>query len=113
LYSFILLPYPFLLFTQESTLFFQPSQQPPKLPDHLAITRPIDLALPDDKRKVEYELIPAVLCTLYAYRISNNAMVIDNEREQAVAKVLTRYEVARYGGEREQSFGEVGLGRNR
>jgi hypothetical protein len=42
---------------------------------------------------------------LYTYRISNDAVVVDDESEEPVAEVLGGYEVGRYRGEGEERGG--------
>lgn len=92
----LIVPNTLLFFTQKATLFFQPSQQPPKLPDNLAITRPISLIFANHDSKIKYEFVPFIFfLLLYADGIANDAVMVDAARKQAVAELLSGNEVLR------------------
>ena len=104
----IVIPNPLFLPTQEPSLLLQAPQQPPQLPHHLAIARPITLILPKHNREVEYKLIPTVFPLANTDRIANDAVVVNAEGEEPVAELLGWDEKLRYRGERKQRRGERG-----
>lgn len=91
----IFVPHTHLLFAQEAALFFQPTQQAPKLSHHFTIAGPILFTLANHNGEVEDEFVPTISALSYADRIANHTVMIDAESEQAIAKLLGRYEVLR------------------
>ena len=77
----LIIPSADFFLTQESTLLFQPPQQTPQFPHHLAIARPVALIFSNHNGKVENKLISAVFAFANAHRISNDAVVVDAKGE--------------------------------
>lgn len=100
----MIIPHALFLPTQESTLLLQSPQQPSQLAHHLAITCPILLSLTHHNRKIENEFIPTVALPLDAYRVADDAVVVNAEGEEAVAELLIRNEVLGYGLEVEEGW---------
>lgn len=80
-----------LLTADETTLFFEPPQQPADLPHHLAVCEPIGQPLLHNHDPVEDELIPAVSSLADADRVPNDTIVVYAKGEQAVAELLSGY----------------------